>query len=104
LFGSEQFDEFKRDFNSAVLQLVHRLQKDIPNLKLNEDVNRCKDTILVVHYLFMLCTLEEIFAKQNVEIANPNHFFERERKLREEPQFTKLQLRIREMLDRFKFT
>jgi hypothetical protein len=102
LFGSEQFDEFKRDFNSAVLQLVHRLQKDIPNLKLNEDVNRCKDTILVVHYLFMLCTLEEIFAKQNVEIAN--HFFERERKLREEPQFTKLQLRIREMLDRFKFT
>jgi hypothetical protein len=76
LFDPEKLPQFTRDFNSAVLQLVHRLQKDIPRLKLNEDLNRCKATILIVHQLFMLCMFEAVFTRENAEVANPNQFFE----------------------------
>lgn len=50
---------------------------------MSEDVNRSKATILIIHQLFMICMFEVVFTRDNAEAANPNLFFETERRLGE---------------------
>jgi uncharacterized integral membrane protein len=65
----------------AILQLIYRLKLDVPDFKQHEDVSKSKDTIIIVHLLFMVYMREEIFTKKNRDTANFNYFFEREKQM-----------------------